>query len=63
MPISNNPPSPVAYNIKDFCQAMGIGRSSTYILISQRKLKTIKIAGRTLIPASEAARLLAEAMS
>ena len=60
--IQDMSPSPVTYNIKDLCRAMGFGRSKTYEMIKDGKIKAVKIAGRTLIPASEAHRLLAEAM-
>jgi len=56
-------PSPVAYTISDFCLVMGFGRSKTYELIKAGKLKAVKIAGRTLVPATEAQRLVTEAMS
>lgn len=59
---ATNPPlPPLAYNIPAFCQVMGIGRSSTYEMMKSGELKVVRIAGRTLIPASEARRLLGEA--
>jgi len=51
----------LAYRIDDFCEAIGLGRTKVYDLIKQKKLKPIRVGGRTLIPRSEAERLLAEA--
>lgn len=52
----------LCYRVKDFIKAVGIGHTSVYALIKQGKIKSIKIAGRTLIPASEANRLIQEAL-
>lgn len=49
---------PLAYSVNDFCRAVGIGRTLTYSLISKGEIRTIRIAGRRLIPASEAQRLV-----
>ena len=51
---------PFAYRINDFAKAVGIGRTTTYRLISEGKIRPIKIAGRVLIPADEITRLLRE---
>lgn len=61
MQISASPAEPIAYRVNDFCQAIGLSRTTVYDLIKGERLRVIKIAGRTLIPASEAHRLLAEA--
>jgi len=50
-------PDRLAYPIKEACHKLGIGRTLAYALKKQGKLKTIKIAGRTLIPHSEILRL------
>ena len=47
----------MAYRIDEACLALGIGRTSIYYLHSEGKIKFIKIAGRTLVPASEIERL------
>lgn len=52
---------PLAYRVNDFAKASGLGRTSIYELIKDGKLKAVKIAGRTLIPAAEAQRLFGEA--
>lgn len=53
--------APLAHRIPDACQRIGVGRSSLYELIKSGQLKTVRIAGRTLIPESELQRLMAEA--
>lgn len=55
------PDVPRALTVAQFCAAYAISRSSTYKLIKQKKLRTIKLAGRRLIPLDEAERLLSEA--
>ena len=51
---------PRAYRVNDACRSLGIGRSTLYKLIAERKLKPITIGGRTLIPRAEIERLIAE---
>ena len=50
----------LAYRINDFSKISGLGRTTIYGLIKEGKLRPVKIAGRTLIPASEAQRLFGE---
>jgi excisionase family DNA binding protein len=51
-------PAPLAYTVKNACRLLSISRSTLYLLASQGKLRLIKVSGRTLIPASEIARLI-----
>jgi len=51
---------PLAYQVDQFCEIIGIGRTALYKLIKQGKIKTITIGGRRLIPRSEALRLVQE---
>jgi excisionase family DNA binding protein len=44
--------------VKDAAEALSIGTSTVWRMISEGRLKRVKIGGRTLIPASEIARLL-----
>ena len=48
---------PLAYRIADACHVLGVGRTSLYDLIKSGELRSIKIAGRTLVPRSEIERL------
>ncbi|NLH83368.1 MAG: helix-turn-helix domain-containing protein [Phyllobacteriaceae bacterium] len=49
---------PFAYGIKATCSGLGISRSLLYNMIRDGRVKSVKIAGRTLIPCSEIERLL-----
>jgi hypothetical protein len=51
----------LAWRVNQFCDAIGISRTSFYELVKQNKIKTVVIAGRRLVPDSEAQRLLSEA--
>ncbi len=53
---------PLNYRVNDFSKSFGISRTSIYDLIKTGKLRVIRVAGRTLIPAAEAQRLIREAM-
>ncbi len=57
----NASPEILTYRINDACRALSLGRSTLYKLINEGKLKSITIAGRTLIPRGEIERLIAEA--
>jgi excisionase family DNA binding protein len=48
----------LAYTVREFCAATGIGKTSTYELIKERKLKAVKAAGRRLILRSDAQAFL-----
>lgn len=49
---------PFAYGVKATCRGLGISRSLLYNMIRDGRVKSVKIAGRTLIPRSEIERLL-----
>ena len=50
--------APLAYRIKDFCRLIGISPSTLWKLAKEEKIRLVRIAGRTLVPASEIVRLL-----
>lgn len=52
---------PIAFGINDVCRMLGISRTSVYKIISDGQLKTIRIAGRTLILRSEINRMISDA--
>ena len=52
-----------AYRVNDACGSLGIGRTTLYALIKRGQLKSIKIAGRTVIPVTEIDRVIAEALT
>jgi len=54
------PMAPLALNVDSFARAMNIGRTSVYAMIKSGQIKSVRIAGRRLIPFSETDRLLSE---
>lgn len=52
----------LAYRVNDVPRILGLGRSTIYKLISEKKLKSVSIAGRTLIPRAEIERLVSESL-
>ncbi len=60
---SHTTSQPLTLRINDAAKALGIGRSSIYRLINQGKLRTVKIAGRTLVPATEVHRIVDRAIA
>lgn len=51
----------LAYTVPEFIKVSGIGRTLIYDLIKEKKLHTVKVAGRRLIPRASALRLLEQA--
>ena len=54
------PSQKLASNIKQFCDAVGIGATTTYAEIKARRLKTVWVAGRRLILREDALEWLNE---
>ena len=50
----------LSMSIKDAAQTIGVGRTTVYSLINQRRLETIKIGRRTLVK-TDSIRALVEA--
>ena len=48
----------LAYTVDEFTKAVGLSRASVYELIKKGELKSVKVAGRRLIPREHAIRLL-----
>ena len=44
-------------SVAEFARRAGIGRSSAYLAVSDGTLRSVRLRGRRLIPASELARL------
>lgn len=51
---------PLALRVKDFCQRIGISPSTFWVLVKSEKIRVIRISGRTLVPADEVKRILAD---
>ncbi len=54
------PGASLALRVRPFCQRIGISPASFYKYVGLGKIRVVKIAGRTLIPAAEVDRLLRE---
>lgn len=54
-------PPVFTFRINDACRVLGLGRSTIYKLINEGQLKSITIAGRTLIPRQAIEDLIAKA--
>lgn len=54
---------PVMLRIDDFSAISGLGRTKIYEMIGARELRSVMVAGRRLIPTSEADRLLNDALA
>ena len=50
--------APLLHSIQSSTQILGIGRSSLYGLIADKKIYTVKIGRRTLIPDQEILRYI-----
>ena len=51
----------LAYTVAQATEAIGVGKTTLYELFKAGTLKPIRIGGRTLVPAGELHRLIAEA--
>jgi excisionase family DNA binding protein len=47
-----------ALRVNEFCRAYGVSRATTYKLMKSGKLRTVRIAGRRLVPVDEAEALI-----
>jgi excisionase family DNA binding protein len=53
----------LAYSINEACRASSLGRTSLYAHIAAGRLQSVKVGGRTLIPAASLEALVAGAHS
>lgn len=49
-------------SVAEFARRAGIGRSSAYLSVADGSVRTVKVRGRRLVPASELGRLVDLAM-
>jgi excisionase family DNA binding protein len=52
-------PGKLAYSIKEACRASSLGRTTLYAHIASRRLRAVRIGGRTVIPAESLHALIA----
>lgn len=57
----NYQPQPAAMNPDNAAAHLGLGRTTTYRLIREGKLRSVKVGRRRLVPTEEIARFLREA--
>lgn len=60
MKFDQHPPK-LAYSIKEACEASSLGRTTLFSHIKSGRLPTVKVGGRTLIPAAALHALLSPA--
>jgi excisionase family DNA binding protein len=60
-PIPTEQQGRLAYGVPEACHKLSLGRTSLYQLAKDGKVRFVKLAGRTLVPATELERLLSEA--
>ena len=53
----------LAYSINEACRASSLGRTSLYAHIAAGRLQSVKVGGRTLIPATSLQELVSGARS
>lgn len=52
-------PEKLAYTVPEALYVTGLGRTTLYALVAEKKLRTIKVGSRTLIPADSLRGFLA----
>jgi excisionase family DNA binding protein len=51
-----------AWRVREFCEAHRVSRSTFYKYLKLGKIRVIRIGGRVLVPAAEAARIASEGL-
>lgn len=52
-------PPKIAYSIREACRASSLGKTTIYAHIAARRLRAVRIGGRTVIPAESLHALIA----
>jgi excisionase family DNA binding protein len=52
------PPTKLAYNVRELCAALGVGKSKAYAMIADGSIPSIEFAGKTLIVVEDIKQLL-----
>ncbi len=53
----------LALRVKEFCQRIGVSHSTFWKYHKAGKIRVIRIGGRVLVPAAEAARIASEGLN
>jgi len=53
---------PLAYRVSEFCERIRISPSTFWKYVRLGKIRTVRVGGRVLIPASEALRVASEGL-
>ncbi len=56
--VKSDPPK-IGYSIREACKATSLGRTTIYAAIAAKKLRVVRIGGRTIIPAEALHELIA----
>jgi excisionase family DNA binding protein len=59
MQTERHDPPKIAYSIKEACKASSLGRTTLYAHIAAKRLRAVRIGGRTVIPADSLHALIA----
>lgn len=59
MEIEKHNPTKMAYSVREACQASSLGKTTLYGHIAAKRLKAVRIGGRTVIPAESLHALIA----
>lgn len=52
-----------AYDVNDFCLAVGIGKTKVYEMIKDGRIKSGILEGKRIIPVEEAERIISQALN
>ncbi|WP_082557845.1 helix-turn-helix domain-containing protein [Methylobacterium sp. Leaf361] len=53
------PPEKLAYSVNEVCHSLSLSRTTVYELLAKKRLRSIKIGVKTLIPADSLRSLMA----
>lgn len=60
--MSNNMVAKIGYNFREACQASSLGRSTLYKYVAEKRLRTTRVGGRTIILAESLHALISGEM-
>jgi excisionase family DNA binding protein len=57
------PPNNKLLNVQEACAKLGVGKTSLYVLVTEKKISVVKIGSRTLFAESELDRFIGELLA